>query len=76
MEKLLTYATFFVTRNPFERLVSAHISKFLKTSKLRQKIGKPLAQREANINLPAGIHYNTSRLLLIWFPERRKKLAL
>ena len=46
MKRLASYTTYFVTRHPFERLVSAHSSKFTNRSiknRYREGIGKRVA---------------------------------
>ena len=63
MKRLLTYTTFFVTRNPYERLVSAYTSKFTNNSlsiDYKQKIGRTIAFKQAKFYI-SGIHYKQIR---------------
>ena len=57
IKKLLTYTTFFITRHPFERLISAYQSKF---SGEYASQGKEIALRQAAEHLP-GLSYSIKR---------------
>ena len=62
MKRLLTYTTFFITRNPFQRLVSAHKSKFEDPGgSLRKVLGIPIAFQQAEEYLPDGMTYIKTR---------------
>ena len=63
MKRLLTYTTFFVTRNPYERLVSAYTSKFTDRSlsiDYKKGIGRKIAFKQAKFYIP-GIQYKQIR---------------
>jgi len=62
MKRLMTYTTFFITRNPFQRLVSAHRSKFyIRGANLKRTVGVQLAMEQAKLYLPDGIRYIKTR---------------
>ena len=59
MRRLLRYTTFFITRQPFERLVSAHSSKFTNRTEIRlfrKRMGKQIALEQAKGYIP-NINY-------------------
>lgn len=60
MKRLETYTTFVVTRQPLDRVVSAHNSKFTgryTDLTYRQRIGRKIALGQANAYMH-GIHVN------------------
>jgi len=60
VRRLATYTTFVVTRHPYERLVSAHSSKFTDRSpksSYKLRIGRWIAARQAPIYM-RGISIN------------------
>ena len=58
MKRLMTYTTFFISRNPFHRLVSAHNNKFISGGELFKKnIGTKIAKERAKFYLPDGVRY-------------------
>ena len=54
MKRLLTYTTFFISRDPFQRLVSAYYNKFveLNSGAIIENIGKPVALKQAKDYIP------------------------
>jgi len=52
MRRLLTYTTFFITRHPFERLVSAFFDKFAGDVRELARVGKRIAVAQADIYIP------------------------